>query len=347
MKRSSIILIVALFVIIVAPLIYVGTVVSTSKETFDIKNWIVENISTKAEAEHVYKMYISSPCSDSIPECYMNVTTYSGKVDTLHPANFIDPVAGVQAVMRGDSIIVVLDNLNLFVGDGLFLTVELPKNVRLFIDNSVPTAHIHTHNVVLSALNYNSRSSLMAVNSQIGALISIDTLTPKTLQMFNSNIGAMQLNGDKASLDISNSNIGAIVVSGTCESIAFDNSNIGVCSWNQACAEKAVIRDCKISTTVDEGIVAITIDDYNDAKKRTWSNGSVNIEVEDDGDKVSITPTQVNVEGEDGETVDITPGGVHVVTDDTEVHITPNGIKVSEEGEDVVSIGMGGVKIKQ
>ena len=343
MKRSSIFLIILLLAIVAAPLVFVGVVV---KDAADIKEWIVSKISANDDAEHTYKMYISSPCSDSIPECYMNVTTYSGKIDTIEPVNFIDPIAGVQAVMRGDSIIVVLDNVNLFVGDGLFLTVELPKNTRLYIDNSVPTAQVRTHNVDLSAVRCNSRSNFSAYNSQIGAFMSVDTLSPKTLHLLNSNVGAVKINGDKATLCIDNSNIGAMLVSGTCDSIAFSFSNIGVCSWNEACASKADITDCVITSTVDEGIVTITMDDPEQVNK-VVAEGHLKMEVKGGEDGVTITPSQMNVKNEDGDVVEITPDGMHVVEDDTEVHITPQGIVVVEDGKDVVKIDAGGVQVTE
>ena len=109
MKRSTILLITLLVVVIVAPIIYISVVISKLPS---FKDWVVETVETLDPGQenlYEYKMLVTA--SQPVPDCYMNITTYKGKVDSLHSVNFVAPAEGVKAELRGDSIIVNLDNL--------------------------------------------------------------------------------------------------------------------------------------------------------------------------------------------------------------------------------------------
>lgn len=339
MKRSTIFLIVILVTLVVAPIIYIGLVAKDVKKFTD---WMQTEFLVDNDEAFSYKMKITSLDGAAVPDCYMNITTYDGMVvDTLQSVNFVVPADGVTAVLRNDSIVVVLNKVDATVFDGLCLTIELPKNSSLKIENSVPTVDIRLHDADLSTLNIASLSDLSLDDTNIGVLVSIDTTTDKNVNLKDTNIGAMKVNGDNMALTITDGNIGALTVAGTCKAIKMYDSNIGVCSWNKACDEMAVVEDCVITRSVDDGLVKIDLNEDNDK----GISVKADVSIEESDEKVEVTPAGVKVQDGDGTNVDISPAGVHVDSDEATVHITPTGLVVKEGDEEIVKIGLGGVKV--
>lgn len=341
MKRSTIFLIIILVTMIIAPIVYIGLV---AKDVIKFKDWVVEelNINNDDNSALSYKMRITSLDGSAVPECYMNITTYEGVVvDTLNSVNFVVPADGVTAILRNDSIIVVLDKVDATVFDGLCLTVEIPENSRLKIENSVSSVDIHFHDADLSAVKMASLSDLIVDDSNWGAFVSTDSTTEKGMRFLDSNVGAMKIAGENVALTIQESNMGALTISGTCRSIKLSGSNLGVCSWNRACDTMADIDDCVITTQINEGQVNVTIDDD------IVTDTSDSISIKQGDEKVNISASGVKVNSEDGTNVDISPSGVHVESEEATVHITPAGLVVKEGDEEVVSIGLGGVKVNK
>lgn len=329
MKRSTKLIIVVLAIVILLPVIFIGIMATKLPSIGDVVNKVLKST---GNVEYTYNMKITSPDGTTVPDCYLLITTYSGTVDSLSSVNFVDPAMGVDAVLKGDSILLVLNNVTDLTADGLCLTVEIPENAKIQIENSVPTTDVRVISADIAAIKFLSLGSFFAEGTSLGAFLSSDTTYTSELKFENSNVGALKLNGANNSLVITGSNVGAITIAGTCNAIEMSDSNIGVCSWNKANSTMAKINNSSIVTNVSEDVVDITIGDNNNND----DNGS---------DIVNISPSRVLVES-DGEKVDISPAGVFVNSEDTKVEISPKGVVVKENGEEVVNVGVGGVKVK-
>ena len=258
MKRSTKLLIVLLIVVLVAPIIYISVVVSKLPS---FKDWVVETVeSLDTENQNLYEYKMTVTSSQQLPDCYMYITTYRGKVDSLHSVNFVAPVEGVQAELRGDSIIVNLDNLKAVDSDALLLTVELPEKNNLKLDNQVANVDIRFNNMDIGAVNVTSQGDLIIEDCDMGAFMSVECDARKRLSIDDSNIGAARLDGKGTTLTVSDSNLGAMSIAGTCDAITLGDSNIGVMSWNDECNDKAVVTDCTMTVKVKENDVNATCD---------------------------------------------------------------------------------------
>ena len=355
MKRSTILLITLLVVVIVAPIIYISVVISKLPS---FKDWVVEAVETlDSGQENLYEYKMLVTASQPIPDCYMNITTYKGKVDSLHSVNFVAPAEGVKAELRGDSIIVNLDNLKSFDGDGLFLTVELPENNKLKIDNSVSTVDIRFKGVDLGAVYAATYGDILVDDSNLGALMTAENDKKKSIRISDSNIGAVKFFGKSTTLYVDNSNNGAMSIGGTCDAITLRDSSIGVVSWNNECNDKAVIEDCEVTIKVKENVLDVNynelVDDDSatiyiigeDGEKINMTSGNFQIDT-NDGERVDISPAGLHVKSDDGEKVDISINGVYVDDGETTVKITPTGVVVKENGEEIVNVGANGVRVK-
>ena len=331
MKRSTILMIIVLAVVILAPVIVKGIMATKLPSLGDVVSKVMNSTDNTT---YTYNMKVTSPDRSSVPDCYVLVTTYSGKVDTLSSVNFVDPAMGVEAVLEGDSIIVNLQNVSDLTADGLVLTVELPENSKLLVENSVPTVDVHVVSANIKALRLNSLGDFLARATNLGALLSSDTTRTATMVLESCNVGALKLNGANTSLDVNGSNVGAMTIAGTCSAIKLNDSSIGVCSWNKANSALAQIKDCSIVSRVNEEVIDITVED-----------NKMDDDDAEGSDVVNISPSGVHVES-DGDKVNISPAGVFVDSEDTKVAISPAGVVVRENGEEVVNIGVGGVKVK-
>ena len=339
MKRSTILLITLLVVVILAPIIYISTIVSKLPS---FKEWITETIETlDANEAYLYEYKMTILSSQTLPDSYLSVTTYSGAVDTLQSVNFVAPAEGVRAELIGDSIVIDLDKVQAVANDLLLLTVELPAGSTLKVYNQHPTLDIHFDHADMGAVNVATSGDLIFDNGELGALMTLETETKKSLCLKSLDVGAVKINGNNTNLAVANSNVGAMSIAGTCDAIALDNSNIGVMSWNDECNGMAVVNDCAMTVKVKENIANVTWDEEED------NSSLVKMYVMDEeGEKVDVSIDGVHVEGSDGEVVDISPAGVHVDDGETTVKITPTGVVVKENGEEVVKVGVGGVKVK-
>lgn len=340
MKRSTKLLIVLLIVVLVAPIIYISVVVSKLPS---LKEWITETIETlDANEAYLYEYKMAVFSSQQLPDCYLSVTTYSGAVDTLHSVNFVAPAKGVRAELIGDSIVINIDEVQAVANDKLLLTVELPAGSTLKVYNQQPSLDIHFDHVDMGAVNVATCGDLLFDNAEMGALMTLESDSKKSLSLKSSDIGAVKINGNNTSLAVSHSNVGAMSVAGTCDAITLDDSNIGVMSWNDECNEKAVVNDCAMTVKVKENIVNVTWDEEedNDSLVKMYI-------IDEDGEKVDVSLDGIHVKSSDGEKVDISPAGVHVDNGETTVKITPTGVVVKENGEDIVNIGLNGVTVKE
>ena len=321
MKRSTILLIALLLLVIVAPIIYIVTIVNKMPS---FKEWIVQTIEaadTDRGSMYEYKMSVVS--SQSVPRCYIYVTTYRGAVDSLHSANFVAPVEGVRAELIGDSIVLNLDDLKEPEGDGLILTVELPDNSTLKVDNPFDLVELRFNHAEMGAVHASTHGALLIEDCCMGALMTKRNDSRKCMAIHDSNIGAAKIAGNATTLVVADSNIGALSVDDTCDSIELSDSNLGVVSWNKECNNKVVATDCVMQVnTKEDGIEEASDDSDNDAL------------------------TSMSVVGEDGEKVNVSINGIYVDDDETSVQITPAGIVVKEQGEEVVKVNAGGVTVK-
>ncbi|MBQ5750666.1 MAG: hypothetical protein IIV86_04990, partial [Bacteroidaceae bacterium] len=239
MKRSTKLLIVLLIVVLVAPIIYISVVVSKLPS---LKEWITETIETlDANEAYLYEYKMAVFSSQQLPDCYLSVTTYSGAVDTLHSVNFVAPAEGVRAELIGDSIVINIDEVQAVANDKLLLTVELPAGSTLKVYNQQPSLDIHFDHVDMGAVNVATCGDLLFDKAEMGALMTLETDSKKSLSLKSSDIGVVKINGNNTSLAVSHSNVGAMSVAGTCDAITLGDSNIGVMSWNDECNDKAVV----------------------------------------------------------------------------------------------------------
>ena len=341
MKRSTKLLIVLLIVVLVAPIIYISVVVSKLPS---LKEWITETIETlDANESYLYEYKMAVFSSQQLPDCYLSVTTYSGAVDTLHSVNFVAPAKGVRAELIGDSIVINIDEVQAVANDKLLLTVELPAGSTLKVYNQQPSLDIHFDHVDMGAVNVATCGDLLFDNAEMGALMTLESDSKKSLSLKSSDIGVVKINGNNTSLAVSHSNVGAMSVAGTCDAITLGDSNIGVMSWNDECNEKAVVNDCAMTVKVKENIVNVT---WNEEEEDSDSLVKMYI-IDEDGEKVDVSLDGVHVKSSDGEKVDISPAGVHVDDGETTVKITPAGVVVKENGEDIVNIGLNGITVKE
>ena len=341
MKRSTKLLIVLLIVVLVAPIIYISVVVSKLPS---LKEWITETIETlDANEAYLYEYKMAVFSSQQLPDCYLSVTTYSGAVDTLHSVNFVAPAEGVRAELIGDSIVINIDEVQAVANDKLLLTVELPAGSTLKVYNQQPSLDIHFDHVDMGAVNVATYSDLLFDNAEMGALMTLESDSKRSVSLKSSDIGVVKINGNNTTLAVSHSNVGAMSVAGTCDAITLDDSNIGVMSWNDECNKKAVVNDCAITVKVKENIVNVT---WNEEEEDSDSLVKMYI-IDEDGEKVDVSLDGVHVKSSDGERVDISPAGVHVEDGETTVKITPTGVVVKENGEDIVNIGLNGVTVKE
>lgn len=336
MKRSTILLITLLVVVIVAPILYLSVVISKLPS---LKDWMVETIETlDADKANLYEYKMAVTSSQPIPDTYIYVTTYKGKIDSLHSVNFVAPVEGMQAELQGDSIIINLDNVKDTLSGTLLLTLELPENSNLILNNQVASLDIRFMKSDIGAVNATSLGDILIEDSNLGAfMLAKNDEAHKTIDIQDSNIGAVRLNGNNDTLEVQDSNIGAMTISGVCQAINLKDNNFGVVSWNKECNDKAVIEDCVMTVKVKENVM----DDADDDK-----NARVYM-IDDNGEKVEVASGAIKIDGEDGEKVDISPAGVHVEDGETTVKITPIGVVVKENGEDIVNIGLNGVTVKE
>ena len=341
MKRSTKLLIVLLIVVLVAPIIYISVVVSKLPS---LKEWITETIETlDANESYLYEYKMAVFSSQQLPDCYLSVTTYSGAVDTLHSVNFVAPAKGVRAELIGDSIVINIDEVQAVANDKLLLTVELPAGSTLKVYNQQPSLDIHFDHVDMGAVNVATCGDLLFDNAEMGALMTLESDSKKSLSLKSSDIGAVKINGNNTSLAVSHSNVGAMSVAGTCDAITLGDSNIGVMSWNDECNEKAVVNDCAMTVKVKENIVNVT---WNEEEEDSDSLVKMYI-IDEDGEKVDVSLNGVRVKGSDGEKVSITPLGIHVDDGETTVEIGPNGVVVKEDGKSIVNVGVGGVSVTE
>ena len=348
MKRSTQLIIVILLVAFVTPIIYIALV---AKDALKVKDWIVEHVSVDDKKIYSYSLEINAADAQAVPPCNIHINTYKGVVDSLNPVFFVAAAGGVDAKCEDSHIVVTLGDLKDLVADDLCLTIEVPQNARLKIVNHVPQTHLSLVGGDYGAIYVDAKSNLMMADVNVGGVLSVDTTALKKIVVDDSNIGAMKVNGKNIELDIKDSNVGALSISGTCERIVFADGHIGVCAWNNDCATKAVIDDCSIVSRVVEDVLSVTIADFENESFTSVnalpdSTGAMYIEG-DDGEKVNITPTNVNVEGSDGEKVSITPLGIHVDDGETTVEIGPGGIVVKEDGKSIVNVGVGGVSVTE
>ena len=332
MKRSTILLVALLLLVIVAPIIYIVTVINKMPS---FKEWIaevVESVDTDRGSMYEYKMSVVS--SQPVPHCYMYVTTYRGAVDSLHSVNFVAPVEGVRAELIGDSIVLNLDDLKKPEGDGLILTVELPDNSTLKIDNPFDSVELRFNHAEMGAVHASTHGALLIEDCSVGAMMTKQNDSRKCVAIHDSSIGAAKIAGNATALVVADSNIGALSVDGTCDSIELSDSNMGVVSWNKECNDKAVVNDCVMQVKLKEDVA-----EADDALT------SMSI-IGEDGEKVDISLNSVRVDGADGEKVDISPSGVYVEDGETTVQVTPAGVVVKENGKEVVKVSAGGVTVK-
>lgn len=209
-------------------------------------------------AEHEYTMVIESNSTDSLPECQVRlVTPFDSESDSL-VVNFDNVHPQVSALVRNDSIFVVIDSAFVSLNSTELLCVELPPNVGIELHNAYPQIDVVLDKCDLAYMLYDSPSDFAAHGNNIGALLCAESDSPRDVLLDYCNVGSFKLYGNATNLLIGSSNIGAAVVGGICNSISIFNSSIGACSWSRENDRMAQCYNSVVSASIDEGLIDIT-----------------------------------------------------------------------------------------
>lgn len=212
-----------------------------------------------SSAEHEYVMVIESNNPDNLPECKVRLVTTCNKCDSL-VVNFDNVHPQVSAMLRNDSIIVVIDSAFVVAGEEEILCVTLPDNVGIELHNPYPQVDMELLDCNFAYLLYNSPSDLKMNNNNISALFCTDSSVPRHVALLSSNVDAFKLNGNGTNLSIDHSNICAAVIEGVCDAISISDSNVGACSWSSENDSKAQCVNSVVNASIDEGLIDITYD---------------------------------------------------------------------------------------
>lgn len=248
MKRSSIILLSLLSVIIVTAVVCIMM----------IRNKI-PYISYPSPS-HYYTMVITSADSSIVDNCNIKVITSDEECDSL-VVNYINRSEAVSTICRNDTVFVVIDNTMLIAGPSQILCIELPENIALRVSCDQPNVDLLFDECDMGALWYDIQGDIEADDCSIGAVANNGNEANNRMTFRECNIGALKLFGYNTDLFIDDSNIGAFMAEEDFSSIEILDSSIGACSWSQRNHNIARCSNSIISSSIPEGSVNITISD--------------------------------------------------------------------------------------
>lgn len=334
MKRSTIYLIILLAILLIFPFIFFSILIAKSPKFSTLEEMDSDTV-------RPYNIVIHAT-DTTVKNCgSISLTTYKGFIDEDAPVNFIADGKGFHATLQDNTIIVTIDTLS-ETGEGLhFLTIEVPQNAKVKLINTLPDIEVAAENGDFKALKAQSSGNIRIGSCNVAGVVLCDTTHVCDIDIHNSNIGGMKINGKNKKLRLCNSNIGTLTVGGTCESLFLNSNNIGACSWNKENQQKADIHNSIIGTTVNENVISVDINDDEDADTdvtisafsadSSTIRAGIRVDVNNDNNKsnVDISRDGIEVNGEDGE----------------HVSVSPSGIQVSQNGQNIVSINHSGITI--
>ena len=332
MKRSTIVIIIVLALAVLVPVIFVCIVATNFVSD-------VKEISAADEGLPIdYVVVVDDPAQTHAVN--LSFSTERENSGIFSSVNIQSRCGGISTVISSDTIYINIDTLHTNDATPCPIEVVLPNKSSIELHNPSPAVNVMVKDANLDNLQAAVAGDLSIEDSNVGVLLSIDSVAHSSIKMDDSNIGAAKINGQNKTIGIDSSNLGALVVAGDCGSINAADCNIGVATWNNKTQSNFYARDCVFLSNINEDVESVEFDrSYRvvagDSVVRVKNGEVVNIStegvhVESGSDKVNITPSKVFVSS-GTDTVKVSPAGVHITSGDDKVSIGVDGIKVNKQ----------------
>lgn len=332
MKRSTIVIIIVLALAVLVPVIFVCIVATNFVSD-------VKEIGAADEGLPIdYVVVVDDPAQTHAVN--LSFSTERENSGIFSSVNIQSRCGGISTVISSDTIYINIDTLHTNDAAPCPIEVVLPNKSSIELHNPSPAVNVMVKDANLDNLQAAVAGDLSIEDSNVGVLLSIDSVAHSSIKMDDSNIGAAKINGQNKTIGIDSSNLGALVVAGDCGSINAADCNIGVATWNNKTQSNFYARDCVFLSNINEDVEAVEFDlSYRvvagDSVVRVKNGEVVNIStegvhVESGSDKVNITPSKVFVSS-GTDTVKVSPAGVHITSGDDKVSIGVDGIKVNKQ----------------
>lgn len=330
MKRSTIVIIIVLALAVLVPVIFVCIVATNFVSD-------VKEIGAADEGLPIdYVVVVDDPAQTHAVN--LSFSTERENSGIFSSVNIQSRCGGISTVISSDTIYINIDTLHTNDATPCPIEVVLPNKSSIELHNPSPAVNVMVKDANLDNLQAAVAGDLSIEDSNVGVLLSIDSVAHSSIKMDDSNIGAAKINGQNKTIGIDSSNLGALVVAGDCSSINAADCNIGVATWNNKTQSNFYARDCVFLSNINEDVEAVEFDRSilaGDSVVRVKNGEVVNIStegvhVESGSDKVNITPSKVFVSS-GTDTVKVSPAGVHITSGDDKVSIGVDGIKVNKQ----------------
>lgn len=332
MKRSTIVIIIVLALAVLVPVIFVCIVATNFVSD-------VKEIGAADEGLPIdYVVVVDDPAQTHAVNLFFSTERENSGI--FSSVNIQSRCGGISTVISSDTIYINIDTLHTNDATPCPIEVVLPNKSSIELHNPSPAVNVMVKDANLDNLQAAVAGDLSIEDSNVGVLLSIDSVAHSSIKMVDSNIGAAKINGQNKTIGIDSSNLGALVVAGDCGSINAADCNIGVATWNNKTQSNFYARDCVFLSNINEDVEAVEFDrSYRvvagDSVVRVKNGEVVNIStegvhVESGSDKVNITPSKVFVSS-GTDTVKVSPAGVHITSGDDKVSIGVDGIKVNKQ----------------
>lgn len=329
MKRSTIIIIIILVLAIIVPVIFIAVIFSGF--TSDVKE-----LAASEAAPRGYVVVVND--SEQTHAVSLDITTDKENRGIFSSVNVQSDCGGIATVISSDTIYIDIDTLHTNETTPCPIAINLPDKSSMKLHNSSSAVSVKVKDANLERFQVATAGELSIADSNVGMLLSIDSVSYSSINIVDSNIGAANINGQNKTIDIDSSNLGAIAVSGDCVRINAADCNVGVATWNKATQNKFYSKNSVFVSRINEEVENVVFDDSNVSDSTAYcavkgKNGEIvnvskeGVHVESGSDKVNITPSKVFVSS-GTDTVKVSPAGVQV-----------------KSGSDKVSIGVGGIKV--
>lgn len=213
MKRSTIILIIFLVLLIITPIVIVKTVNNLSPES-KLKG--IQTLWNKSDPNTPTRYIITEEYfgSDSIGTT-INITTDADSESTLIDNHRYDE-----------------DTIRISGNAHSNYNIIYEEEVNLIIENKNPNIKFKITNANLSKISLNSSGETDIVSSNLGTLIFQDSINTAPIRLLQNNIGGLiALCCTNRPMKIVENNIGTAIFPEKCKGFSLVNNNIGVTTW--------------------------------------------------------------------------------------------------------------------
>lgn len=214
MKRSTIILIIFLVLLIITPIVIVKTVNNLSPES-KLKG--IQTLWNKSDPNTPTRYIITEEYfgSDSIGTT-INITTDADSKSTLIDNHRYDE-----------------DTIRISGNAHSSYNIIYEEEVNLIIENKNPNIKFKIANANLSKISLNSSGETDIVSSNLGTLIFQDSINTAPIRLLQNNIGGLiALSCTNRPMEITENNIGTAIFPEKYRDFSLVNNNIGVNTWS-------------------------------------------------------------------------------------------------------------------